>query len=286
MKVSKTSQFKSYNQTTITQKTVKKNIKLIPVKDDEQIWREIVEKIRIMISEGESRKRIGGHSVLDSEIDDNYENLILPGVYSLYLQSNVDVVMRTPKPAICMTWGNKFKTFDGLMYNADLYCSHTLVQDIAEGSFSIILRTCPYTDDSYGGGGLTTIDTNVKKCTDALVVISQNTQYTFENDEGIVKLNTRKKQLTIPVQMPGMRVSMTGHDLKIVLDTIGATITWDTFNLVRIEASASLFNRTAGLCGTMDQNINNDFASKDGSIHKVEGFFFFINLYIVNVKVM
>lgn len=42
--------------------------------------------------------------------------------------------------------------------------------------------------------------------------------------------------------------------------------------MVSIEATAGIFNRTAGLCGTMDQNGENDFMSKDGTIHKVSFF--------------
>lgn len=42
--------------------------------------------------------------------------------------------------------------------------------------------------------------------------------------------------------------------------------------MVSIEATAGIFNRTAGLCGTMDQNGQNDFMSKDGTLHEVSGF--------------
>lgn len=46
-------------------------------------------------------------------------------------------------------------------------------------------------------------------------------------------------------------------------------IYWDTQRLITIEASAALFNRTSGLCGTLDQDPTNDFTSKDGTVHKV-----------------
>lgn len=42
--------------------------------------------------------------------------------------------------------------------------------------------------------------------------------------------------------------------------------------MVSIEATAGIFNRTAGLCGTMDQNGENDFMSKDGTLHTVSCF--------------
>lgn len=69
--------------------------------------------------------------------------------------------------------------------------------------------------------------------------------------------------------MLGIRVKMVGYNLKINLELIGASITWNLGQMVIIEVSAGLWNRTAGLCGTLDQIAENDFASKDGSVHKV-----------------
>lgn len=88
-------------------------------------------------------------------------------------------------------------------------------------------------------------------------------------------------------------MTLIGHKLSILLEAIGATIHWDVSfcfyefllcrkiitktsfqgqKMVTIEATAGLFNRTAGLCGTMDQNAQNDFMSKDGTVHTVSGF--------------
>lgn len=75
--------------------------------------------------------------------------------------------------------------------------------------------------------------------------------------------------MAIPVQIRGMRVTKVGLSYKINLESIGLTINWDAERLVHIEATAALFNRTAGLCGTLDQDPTNDFASKDGTVHKV-----------------
>lgn len=66
-----------------------------------------------------------------------------------------------------------------------------------------------------------------------------------------------------------MRVTLIGHKLNIILETVGVTVHWDGRKMVSIEATAGVFNRTAGLCGTMDQNGANDFMSKDGTVHKV-----------------
>lgn len=176
-----------------------------------------------------------------------------PGIYSMYILSEVDMTQRQPKKGVCMTWnGNKVKTFDGLIYTSSLYCSHTLFHDKIDGVFSVIMRNCPYGD---------------VKCNVALVVYLSNIKYTFENDKGVMKFYTIKAQLPIPSQMPGIRVSLVGSDLKIELEQIQSTITWDSNKFITVEASPSAWNRTAGLCGTFDSDLSNDFASKDGSLH-------------------
>ena len=91
----------------------------------------------------------------------------------------------------------------------------------------------------------------------------------FPFEDGTIKLSTTKKQLPIPVQLLGMRVSMVSQSVKVELETIGLTLLWDTHKLVTLEATAGLWNRTAGLCGTLDQNPQNDFMSKDRTVHKV-----------------
>lgn len=70
----------------------------------------------------------------------------------------------------------------------------------------------------------------------------------------------------------GLRITKAGLNYKISLELIGLTINWDAQRLINIEATAALFNRTAGLCGTLDQDPSNDFASKDRTVHKVKPF--------------
>lgn len=42
-----------------------------------------------------------------------------------------------------------------------------------------------------------------------------------------MRLFTPKKQLPIPSQLSGMRVTLTGHKLNIILEAVGVTIHWD-----------------------------------------------------------
>lgn len=94
--------------------------------------------------------------------------------------------------------------------------------------------------------------------------------FLYVSVDGTIRLYTSRAELPIPTQMQGIRVSVLGHNLKIQLETVGLTVLWDLNRLIVVEATAGLFNRTAGLCGTIDQRPENDFVSKNGVLHKVE----------------
>lgn len=161
--------YKSMDQT-IKTGTIKKKNKVYyktDDADDEGSWEKVITKTKIKIKKGKKRKG-NKTSYYDTEEDEDGEEIQMPGVYSMYLSNAVDIIYRTPKPAVCMTWnGNKIKTFDGLMYTSNLYCSHTLVQDYLDGSFSIILRACPYGQEHI-------------ECTYALEIFLQSLRYTFD----------------------------------------------------------------------------------------------------------
>lgn len=144
--------------------------------DEEDGYEKVITKTEIKIVK-KKRNRGKGKGQYSEEEDEEYEYeddengleyQLISGVYSLYLSGGVQVKHQTPKPASCMTWnGNKVKTFDGLMYTHNLYCSHTLVQDIVDGSFSVVLRSCAAEAPAH--------------CSYALEIFLQNLKYTLEN---------------------------------------------------------------------------------------------------------
>jgi von Willebrand factor len=148
-------------------------------------------------------------------VDEDETFFEAPGVYSLFMTQDVEMSYRTPKPSICMAWnGNKIKTFDGLTYIHEVICSHTLVQDFIDGTFNVVLRACPYE--------------STQPCPHALEVFVQSERFTFENDAGVVRMFTTRKELPIPVQLTGLKVTRSGTDVRIVLEQIPIIITWDS----------------------------------------------------------
>lgn len=152
--------------------------------DEDESYEKIITQTKIKIKKGKKGKGKGkAYYEEEEESEDEYEDMEIPGIYSLYLSNDVNFKIRTPKPAICMTWnGNKVKTFDGLMYDSNLYCSHILVQDFVDGSFSVILRSCPFDAETL--------------CSNALEVFLQDLRYTFDID-GRFLLSSSFKNLVL-----------------------------------------------------------------------------------------
>lgn len=183
--------YKSFNQTFSSGssgqriKKIKKKIKQkeyeIDDSNDEDGYEKVITKTEIKIVK---KKKTGGKGRYQVAEGDEYEYeeieeesggggaaayQIFSGAYSLYLSGDVNIKHRTPKSATCMSWnGNKFKTFDGLLYNQPIYCAHTLVQDMIDGTFSVVLKACSI-DAALGAN-----------CPFGLDVYLQNIKYSFD----------------------------------------------------------------------------------------------------------
>lgn len=161
-------------------KKIKKKEYVFDDSNDEDGYEKVITKTEIKIVKkkktgGKGRYRVEGEDEYEYEEEeeggggDNMEYQVFSGAYSLYLSGDASITHRTPKSATCMTWnGNKFKTFDGLLYNQMLYCSHTLVQDIIDGTFSVVLKAC------------SAEATTQVPCPFGLDVFLQNVKYSFD----------------------------------------------------------------------------------------------------------
>lgn len=85
---------------------------------------------------------------------------------------------------------------------------------------------------------------------------------------GSLEVHSLDRKLLIPLQRPEIRANMLGSQLKVCMDSVGITLYWNLEQMITVESTAALWNRTGGLCGTMDQDPSNDFRSKDGTAIK------------------
>lgn len=63
-----------------------------------------------------------------------------------------------------------------------------------------------------------------------------------------------------------MKVVPVAQHLLIELDGVGLKVEWDRHQYVGVHAGAALWNRAAGLCGSLDGDYQNDLMTRNGDI--------------------
>uniref|UniRef100_A0AAR5QHC1 Hemocytin n=1 Tax=Dendroctonus ponderosae TaxID=77166 RepID=A0AAR5QHC1_DENPD len=169
----------------------------------------------------------------------------------------VDLV---PKPGSCYAWGGShYKTFDGKIYSFESRCSHVLLKDAIDNTFSVLIRNHP---DCFKG-------VDPSKCHKVIKVFVQGKEYFLKRSEqGLPIFASAKKILPIPGHLPGLRVNIAGNFVVLSMDSMGLVLKWDGKQLLHVEVQESLWNRTEGLCGKIDGDKRNDLLTKEGHLSK------------------
>lgn len=164
--------------------------------------------------------------------------------------------MNRPRPKTCFTWGGAhYKTFDDRIYSFNSDCSHTLLRDTQDSVCTIVA--------SNGPGCKIGSD---RRCSKIVKLFVHNKKYVLTSDDtGMPTFSNDKRSLPIPIYLPGLRVDKSAHFILVSLDSLGVKLKWDGALLLQIEASESMWNKTAGLCGTMNDDPNDEFLMKSGS---------------------
>lgn len=164
--------------------------------------------------------------------------------------------MSRSRPKTCFTWGGThYKTFDDRIYSFDSDCSYTLLQDTQDGICTIVI--------SNGPGCRTGSD---RYCSKIVKLFVHDKKYILTSDDaGMPIFSNGKRSLPIPIYLPGLRVDKSAHFILVSLDSLGVKLKWDGALLLQIEASESMWNKTAGLCGTMNDDPNDEFLMKSES---------------------
>lgn len=165
-----------------------------------------------------------------------------------------------PRPKTCFTWGGAhYKTFDDRIYSFDSDCPHTLLRETRDDVCTIVALNSP---------GCRT-GSSSRRCTKIVKLFVHNKEFTLTSDEtGMPAFLNGKRSLPIPVYLPGLRVDKSAHFTLVSLDSLGVKLKWDGALLLQIEASESMWNKTTGLCGTMNDDRNDEFITKSGSYAK------------------
>lgn len=165
--------------------------------------------------------------------------------------------MSRPRPKTCFTWGGAhYKTFDDRIYSFNSDCPHMLLRETRDGVCTIVALNGPGCKTGSSG----------RRCVKIIKLFVYNKEYTLTSDEtGMPAFFNGKRSLPIPVYLPGLRVDKSAHFIIVSLDSLGMKLKWDSALLLQIEASESMWNKTTGLCGTMNDDQNDEFLTKSGS---------------------
>lgn len=164
-----------------------------------------------------------------------------------------------PQPGTCFTWGGAhYKTFDGQVFSFDSECAHTLVRDSVDNTFTVVVQN---------SAGCAQETRDFSSCYRLVKIYLQDKEYTLKRSEsnGQPILTSGKRRLPVPTQVPGLRADMHAHYVVVTLDSVGLTVRWDGEQLVQVQVTEAMWNRTEGLCGRMDGHVENDVQTKDGS---------------------
>nr|XP_034840347.1 hemocytin-like [Maniola hyperantus] len=167
----------------------------------------------------------------------------------------------TPKGGSCLTWaGLHYKTFDGKIYSFQTSCNQILVRDAIEHKYTVAVKHTQCERQGY--------------CPYEITVFLDEKMYSLStSDDGALVFRNSKRRIPIPATLPGIRVSMPSDHVLVDLD-FGITLKWDTNDVLLVEGSVLVWNKTEGLCGTLDGNPEDDMMTKEGVVAKTKSVLF------------
>ncbi|XP_033114280.1 mucin-2-like, partial [Anneissia japonica] len=155
----------------------------------------------------------------------------------------------------CTTWGqDHYRTFDGKMYSFHGSCNYQLLGDTMN-TFKIYIK-----NDKHC--------TPYRPCDRSIdIYISNSIVYTLKRLDGSPVVYKDSKLQTLPMVLSGLEIEMVGLSTNIIVHTqYGFELHWDGDDSVSVIAQSDLFNNTRGLCGTYNNNPEDDFMLHDGTI--------------------
>ncbi|XP_022255312.1 hemocytin-like [Limulus polyphemus] len=154
----------------------------------------------------------------------------------------------------CAAWGDvHFRTFDGRLYDFPGSCSYVLAADCVDSTFSIILYHDPGCSE------------DLRNCRRSIGLDIGDKKYVVAPTTAGFVVTRNGEQLSVPSTSDGLIFQKVAQYV-LIRGSLGFTLWLDDQNIVLIEITKSLIQKTCGLCGRYDDVINNDLEMTDGTI--------------------
>ncbi|KAF5291992.1 hypothetical protein FQA39_LY14109 [Lamprigera yunnana] len=192
-----------------------------------------------------------------NEYEYDYDEDDMDDEDSKELENVSPLEQKKPQPGNCYMWRKRhIKTFDGQIFSYQSSCAYTLLRDDVDNTFSVVVQ------ESSDCAGSDTCYTVVK-------IFLQNTEFILSRTyDGVPVFTNNGKVLPIPSRLPGIQTTLSAHYIVVKVDVIGLQLKWDAENTVHIHVTEGLWNKTAGLCGRLDGDEDNDLIPSNGAMFK------------------
>lgn len=158
-----------------------------------------------------------------------------------------------------------YHTFDGKRFDFMGKCSYVLVKT---ANFSIEAENVACSGAMSASLGFATLDQ--PSCTKSVTIklLQGNQIKTVKLNQGPIILIDGLEVTKLPTKKYDavLKVRQASSTMILVSFTDGLNVWWDGVSNVYIDAPASYRGRTAGLCGTFNSNINDDFLTPEGDV--------------------
>ncbi|KAK5644463.1 hypothetical protein RI129_005763 [Pyrocoelia pectoralis] len=167
--------------------------------------------------------------------------------------------------ARCSSVGDPhYMTFDGKRYDFMGHCKYYLVK---HANFNIIAENIPCTGTVEEMANMRS-DSDLPSCTKAAII---------EYGGHIINLNQNFEVIVdgndipdLPFTIDDITILSASSTFILVELPNNVQVTWDGLGRLFVDGSATLYGETRGLCGTFNNNKDDDFLTPDGTIEENE----------------
>ncbi|KAG1676891.1 SCO-spondin [Nymphon striatum] len=169
-------------------------------------------------------------------------------------EGNGNVQMKKCEARCSAVGDRSYVTFDGKKYRFHGKCMYYLVYNKL---FSVELDNTPCSASANKDHDISKI------CTKSVIIRNGGHVLKLKKD---LDVTLNGEVVSLPLSTAAFIVSKSSSLFINVYLSSGLVVQWDGKHRIYVDASTSLYGKTKGLCGTFNNNQNDDYLSPDGDV--------------------